>query len=63
MRACKRVTGLSTHPGLVPGRTRPQVDGADVSVLATEMEVDVKLAERRLKEKGGDLRQALKSFM
>jgi NACalpha-BTF3-like transcription factor len=34
----------------------------DVDVIATEMEVDKKLAERRLREHGGDLAAALKSF-
>ena len=40
-----------------------KVAAADIDVIATEAEVDKKLAERRLREHGGDLLEALKSFL
>ncbi len=36
---------------------------ADVEVLATEFELDKKVAERRLREHGGSLYDALKSYL
>lgn len=35
----------------------------DIEVITKEIEVDKKLAERRLRECGGDLEQALQSFI
>jgi len=35
----------------------------DVEVIVTEYEVERKLAERRLREHGGNLRAALESFL
>jgi hypothetical protein len=40
-----------------------KVSPGDVSLIATEMEVDAKVAERRLREAGGDVRAALTSFL
>eukprot|EP00878_Enallax_costatus_P004447 GHUV01004687.1.p1 GENE.GHUV01004687.1~~GHUV01004687.1.p1 ORF type:complete len:113 (+),score=45.50 GHUV01004687.1:171-509(+) len=40
-----------------------KVAAADIDVIATEAEVDKKLAERRLREHGGNLLEALKSFL
>lgn len=40
-----------------------KVTAADIEVIAAEAEVDKKLAERRLREHGGNLLEALKSFL
>lgn len=40
-----------------------KVDAADVDVIVAEAEVDRRLAERRLREHGGVLTEALKSFL
>lgn len=40
-----------------------KVTQADIDVIATEAEVDKKMAERRLREHSGSLVEALKSFM
>lgn len=40
-----------------------KVTQADIEVIATEAEVDKKLAERRLREHNGSLIEALKSFL
>lgn len=40
-----------------------KVTAADIDVVAAEAEVDKKLAERRLREHGGNLLEALKSFL
>lgn len=40
-----------------------KVASADINTIATELEVDKKLAERRLRECEGDLKAALKSFL
>lgn len=40
-----------------------KIDMADVEVIVCEFEVDKKLAERRLRECGGDLNQALRTFL
>jgi hypothetical protein len=39
------------------------IKAADVEVLAMEFELDKKVAERRLRESGGSLYQALKSYL
>mmetsp|Transcript_10437 Transcript_10437/g.18199 ORF Transcript_10437/g.18199 Transcript_10437/m.18199 type:complete len:118 (-) Transcript_10437:379-732(-) len=39
-----------------------KIDKVDVEAIAYEMMVDKKLAERRLRECGGDMMAALKSF-
>lgn len=39
------------------------IKAADVEVLATEFELDKKVAERRLREHGGSLYEALKSYL
>lgn len=38
-------------------------DPADVDLVASELELDKKLAERRLREHGGDVLQALRSYV
>eukprot|EP00879_Flechtneria_rotunda_P003227 GHRR01003450.1.p2 GENE.GHRR01003450.1~~GHRR01003450.1.p2 ORF type:complete len:112 (+),score=33.45 GHRR01003450.1:199-534(+) len=40
-----------------------KVTQADIDAIATEAEVDKKLAERRLREHNGNLREAFKSFL
>lgn len=40
-----------------------KISAADVDVIAAEAEVDKKLAERRLREHGGSLIEALRSFV
>ena len=40
-----------------------KISKEDVDVIASEFEVDKKLAERRLREHKGDLVAALKSFL
>lgn len=40
-----------------------KVAAADVEVLATELELDKKAAERSLREAGGDLRRALEAYL
>ncbi|KAF8072939.1 Hypk [Scenedesmus sp. PABB004] len=40
-----------------------KVTAADIDVVAAEAEVDRKLAERRLREHGGNLVEALKSWL
>eukprot|EP00882_Tetradesmus_deserticola_P010541 GHRQ01011134.1.p3 GENE.GHRQ01011134.1~~GHRQ01011134.1.p3 ORF type:complete len:111 (+),score=41.37 GHRQ01011134.1:316-648(+) len=40
-----------------------KVTQADIDVIATEAEVDKKLAERRLREHNGSLLEALRSFL
>jgi NACalpha-BTF3-like transcription factor len=40
-----------------------QINKEDVDVIALEAEVDKKAAERRLREHGGDLAAALKSYL
>jgi NACalpha-BTF3-like transcription factor len=40
-----------------------KVTQADIDVIATEAEVDKKLAERRLREHNGNLLEALRSFL
>jgi NACalpha-BTF3-like transcription factor len=40
-----------------------KVTQADIDVIASEAEVDKKLAERRLREHNGSLAEALKSFL
>jgi len=38
-------------------------DPADVDLVASELELDKKVAERRLREHGGDVLQALRTFV
>jgi NACalpha-BTF3-like transcription factor len=40
-----------------------KISKEDVEVLAEQVEVDAKAAERRLRECGGDLGKALRSFL
>lgn len=40
-----------------------KVTQADIDVIASQAEVDKKLAERRLREHNGSLVEALKSFL
>lgn len=40
-----------------------KVTQGDIDVIASEAEVDKKLAERRLREHNGNLVEALKSFL
>ena len=65
MRPCSRK--LPRAPGAPPRRERElaavKVDAADVDLLAAEAEVDKKQAERRLRECGGSLVEALKSYL
>lgn len=40
-----------------------KVSPGDIALIAAEMEVEAKVAERRLREAGGDVRAALTSFL
>ena len=40
-----------------------KIDAADVAVIVSEMEVEKKAAELRLREHGGDLAAALRSYV
>lgn len=40
-----------------------KINKEDVDVIALEFELDKKVAERRLREHKGDLKEALKSFL
>jgi len=40
-----------------------KIDKGDVAVLAEQVEADAKAAERRLREHGGDLAAALRSYL
>jgi NACalpha-BTF3-like transcription factor len=40
-----------------------KVNKEDIEVIIAEVEVDAKLAERRLREHNGNLKEALQSFL
>ena len=40
-----------------------KINAADVELIVTEIEVDLKAADRRLREHGGNVSSALRSFI